>query len=229
MDYSYAFLIILLPMLSFIILGLWGMKMSHKVAGLIGTTSLGIVTILSYVTAFGYFTAGRCADGAYATVVPFNFNWMHFGALNFDLGIMLDPISVMMLIVISTVSLMVHIYSFGYMHGEKGFQRYYAFLSLFTMSMLGLVVATNIFQMYLFWELVGVSSYLLIGFYYPLHAAVAASKKAFIVTRFADLFFLIGILIFGFYTESFSFSFVNNLQHYRYRYEPVGLASSHHS
>ena len=102
MDYSYAFLIILLPMLSFIILGLCGMKMSHKVAGLIGTTSLGIVTILSYVTAFGYFTADRCDDGAYATVVPFNFNWMHFGALNFDLGIMLDPISVMMLIVIST-------------------------------------------------------------------------------------------------------------------------------
>ena len=98
------------------------------------------------------------------------------------------------------------------MHGEKGFQRYYAFLSLFTMSMLGLVLATNIFQMYLFWELVGVSSYLLIGFYYPLHAAVAASKKAFIVTRFADLFFLIGILIFGYYTESFSFSFVDNLQ-----------------
>ena len=137
---------------------------------------------------------------------------MKFGALHFDLGIMLDPISVMMLIVISTVSLMVHIYSFGYMHGEKGFQRYYAFLSLFTMSMLGLVLATNIFQMYLFWELVGVSSYLLIGFYYPLHAAVAASKKAFIVTRFADLFFLIGILIFGYYTESFSFSFVDNLQ-----------------
>ena len=212
MDYSYAFLIALLPMLSFLILGLAGMKMSHKVAGLIGTTSLGIVTILSYITAFSYFTADRCADGAFSTIVPVNFTWMHFGALHFDLGIMLDPISVMMLIVISTVSLMVHIYSFGYMHGEKGFQRYYAFLSLFTMSMLGLVVATNIFQMYLFWELVGVSSYLLIGFYYPLHAAVAASKKAFIVTRFADLFFLIGILIFGFYTESFSFSFVDNLQ-----------------
>ena len=207
MDYSYAFLIILLPMLSFIILGLWGMKMSHKVAGLIGTTSLGIVTILSYVTAFGYFTADRCADGAYATVVPFNFNWMHFGALNFDLGIMLDPISVMMLIVISTVSLMVHIYSFGYMHGEKGFQRYYAFLSLFTMSMLGLVVATNIFQMYLFWELVGVSSYLLIGFYFTTPAAIAASKKAFIVTRFADMFFLVGILIYGYYCKSFGFDF----------------------
>lgn len=211
MDYSFTLFILLLPALSFLILGLAGMKMSHKVAGLIGTTSLALVTILSYATAFFYFTADRCADGTYATIVPYNFTWLPLGNLNFDIGILLDPISVMMLIVISTVSLMVHIYSFGYMHGEKGFQRYYAFLSLFTMSMLGLVVATNIFQMYLFWELVGVSSYLLIGFYYPLKAAVAASKKAFIVTRFADMFFLIGILIFGYYTGSFSFSFVNNL------------------
>ena len=101
---------------------------------------------------------------------------------------------------------MVHIYSFGYMKGEKGFQRYYAFLSLFTMSMLGLVVATNIFQMYLFWELVGVSSYLLIGFYYTKPAAIAASKKAFIVTRFADLGFLIGILIYGYYGGTFGFT-----------------------
>lgn len=212
MDYSLTIWILLLPFISFLILGLAGMKMSHKAAGLIGTTSLGLVTVLSYMTAFSYFTADRCADGAFATIVPYNFTWLPMGSLNFDLGIMLDPISVMMLIVISTVSLMVHIYSFGYMHGEKGFQRYYAFLSLFTMSMLGLVVATNIFQMYMFWELVGVSSYLLIGFYYPLASAVSASKKAFIVTRFADMFFLVGILIFGYYTGSFSFSFVNNLQ-----------------
>ncbi len=211
MDYSYVFLILLLPALSFVILGLAGMKMPHKVAGLIGTTSLGIVTILSYLTAFSYFGADRIADGTYQTIVPYNFTWLPLGNLHFDIGILLDPISVMMLIVISTVSLMVHIYSFGYMHGEKGFQRYYAFLSLFTMSMLGLVVATNIFQMYLFWELVGVSSYLLIGFYYPLGAAVSASKKAFIVTRFADMFFLIGILIFGYYTESFSFSFAGDI------------------
>lgn len=212
MDYSLSILILLLPFLSFLILGLAGMKMSHKAAGLIGTISLGLVTLVSYATAFTYFTAERCADGAFATIVPYNTTWLPLGSLHFDLGIMLDPISVMMLIVISTVSLMVHIYSFGYMHGEKGFQRYYAFLSLFTMSMLGLVLATNIFQMYLFWELVGVSSYLLIGFYYPLAPAVSASKKAFIVTRFADLFFLIGILIFGYYTGSFSFSFVNDLQ-----------------
>lgn len=211
MDYSYVFLILLLPLLSFLALGLAGMKLSHKAAGLIGTTSLGIVTVLSYYTAICYFTADRGADGAFATLVPYNFTWLPLGDLNFDLGILLDPISVVMLIVISTVSLMVHIYSFGYMHGEKGFQRYYAYLSLFTMSMLGLVVATNIFQMYLFWELVGVSSYLLIGFYYPLQAAVSASKKAFIVTRFADMFFLIGILIFGYYTGSFSFSFAGDV------------------
>ena len=212
MDYSFTLFFLLLPALSFLILGLAGMKMSHKLAGLIGTASLAVVTILSYATAYFYFSGARGADGTYSTIVPFNFTWLPLGKLNFDLGILLDPISVVMLIVISTVSLMVHIYSFGYMHGEKGFQRYYAFLSLFTMSMLGLVVATNIFQMYLFWELVGVSSYLLIGFYYPLRAAVAASKKAFIVTRFADMFFLIGILIFGFYTESFSFSFAGNIE-----------------
>ena len=205
--YSYSFLILMLPALSFVILALAGMKMSHKTAGIIGTTSLGLVTVLSYWTAFAYFTAERTAEGAFATLVPYNFTWLPLGNLHFDMGILLDPISVMMLIVISTVSLMVHIYSFGYMHGEKGFQRYYAFLSLFTMSMLGLVVATNIFQMYLFWELVGVSSYLLIGFYYPLKPAIAASKKAFIVTRFADMFFLIGILLFGYYAGTFSFDF----------------------
>ena len=212
MMYEYSFLILLLRLLSFIVLGLAGMKMSHKTAGLIGTCSLGAVTLLSFATAFEYFTADR-VNGVFQTIVPYNFTWLPLGTLKFDMGIMLDPISVVMLIVISTVSLMVHIYSFGYMHGEKGFQRYYAFLSLFTMSMLGLVLATNIFQMYMFWELVGVSSYLLIGFYYPLKAAVAASKKAFIVTRFADMFFLIGILIFGYYTGSFSFSFIENVQY----------------
>ena len=180
-------LILLLPFLSFLILGIGGKWMSHRTAGAIGTLILGAVAVLSYVTAFQYFSAPRLEDGTFATLIPYNFTWLPFTeTLRFDLGILLDPISVMMLIVISTVSLMVHIYSFGYMKGETGFQRYYAFLSLFTMSMLGLVVATNIFQMYLFWELVGVSSYLLIGFYYTKPAAIAASKKAFIVTRFAD-------------------------------------------
>ncbi|MDD7232461.1 MAG: NADH-quinone oxidoreductase subunit L [Bacteroidales bacterium] len=203
---EYTLFILLLPFLSFLLLGVWGKWLSHKVAGLIGTLSLAAVTVMSYMTAWTYFTADR-AEGIYKTLVPYNFEWLPMGSLHFDMGIMLDPISVMMLIVISTVSLMVHIYSFGYMHGERGFQRYYAFLSLFTMSMLGLVVATNIFQMYLFWELVGVSSYLLIGFYFTTPAAIAASKKAFIVTRFADMFFLVGILIYGYYCKSFGFDF----------------------
>ena len=181
--------------------------MSHRTAGLIGTAALGVVAVLSYLTAGMYFSAPRLADGTYETLMPYNFKWLPFTeSLSIDMGILLDPISVMMLVVISTVSLLVHIYSFGYMKGERGFQRYYAFLSLFTMSMLGLVVATNIFQMYLFWELVGVSSYLLIGFYYTKPAAIAASKKAFIVTRFADLGFLIGILVYGYYAGTYTFS-----------------------
>ena len=203
-------LILLLPFFSFLLLGVFGKWFSHKAAGLVGTAVLAVVALLSYQTAYDYFfLTERTAEGALPTLIPYNVTWLPFfvNGLSFDMGIHLDPISVMMLIVISTVSLMVHIYSFGYMHGERGFQRYYAFLSLFTMSMLGLVVATNIFQMYMFWELVGVSSYLLIGFYYQSPAAIAASKKAFIVTRFADLFFLIGILIYGYYCKSFGFDF----------------------
>ena len=204
---EYTILILILPFLSFLILGLAGMRMKNSVAGAIGTASLTGVALLSYLTAFHYFTGGRTAAGTFPTLMPYNFEWLPFTAdLHINMGILLDPISIMMLVVISTVSLMVHIYSFGYMKGEKGFQRYYAFLSLFTMSMLGLVVATNIFQMYVFWELVGVSSYLLIGFYYTKKEAIAASKKAFIVTRFADLGFLIGILIYGYYAETFFFT-----------------------
>lgn len=207
---DYTILILLLPFFSFLLLGVFGKWFSHKAAGLVGTVVLGVVAVMAYYTAFEYFfQTPRTVEGVLPTLMPYNFTWLPFfvKGLSFNMGIMLDPISVMMLIVITTVSLMVHIYSFGYMHGERGFQRYYAFLSLFTMSMLGLVVATNIFQMYMFWELVGVSSYLLIGFYYTSPAAIAASKKAFIVTRFADLFFLIGILIYGYYCHSFGFEF----------------------
>ena len=207
---DYTIFILLLPFLSFLLLGVFGKWFSHKAAGLIGTAVLLAVAAMSYYTAYEYFfMTPHTAEGALPALMPYNYTWLPFfvQGLSFDMGILLDPISVMMLIVISTVSLMVHIYSFGYMHGERGFQRYYAFLSLFTMSMLGLVVATNIFQMYMFWELVGVSSYLLIGFYYTSPAAIAASRKAFIVTRFADMFFLVGILIYGYYCHSFGFDF----------------------
>ena len=207
---QYTLLILVLPLLSFVVLGLMDTKWKPKVAGTIGTTVLGIVTLLSYYTAWMYFSSADIS-GTYQKLIPFQMEWLRFTEhLYINLGILLDPISVMMLVVISTVSLMVHIYSLGYMKGEKGFERYYAFLSLFTFSMLGLVLATNIFQMYIFWELVGVSSYLLIGFYYTKPEAVAASKKAFIVTRFADLFFLIGILFLSFYTKTFDFGILTS-------------------
>jgi len=175
-------------------------------AGISGTVGMTITAVLSYITAYRYFFVVGKVDGVFREIIPFSFEWLRFSEkLHIDIGVLLDPISVMMLVVITTVSLMVHIYSLGYMHGERGFQRYYAFLSLFSFSMLGLVVATNIFQMYIFWELVGVSSYLLIGFYYTKPSAAAASKKAFIVTRFADLGFLVGILLLSFYTGTFDF------------------------
>ena len=205
-----ALIILLIPAFNFLLLGLCGVKMSHKTAGVIGTTGLGIVTILSYVSAFNYFLGYGKVDGVYKALSG-SFQWLSFSdTLHIDLGLYLDSISVMMLVVISTVSFMVHLYSNGYMHGERGFQRYYAFLSLFTFSMLGLVVATNIFQMYIFWELVGVSSYLLIGFYYTKASAVLAAKKAFIVTRFADLGMLLGILVLSFYTDTFDFDTLNS-------------------
>ena len=205
-NFSYTIWILLLPLLMFLLLGLAGHKLKARLSGLLGTGGLAIITVLSYITAFKYFFSGEKIDGAYQKIIAFNTVWLQFtDNLHIDMGILLDPISVMMLIVVTTVSFMVHIYSLGYMKGEKGFERFFSFLSLFSFSMLGLVLANNIFQMYIFWELVGVSSYLLIGFYYQKPSAVRASKKAFIVTRFADLGFLIGILILSFNTKTFDF------------------------
>ena len=209
---SYSVIIVVLPFLMFLFLGLLGSKMKPAVAGIIGTLGLATVAILSYFTAFTYFFQVGQVDGVWQPITALNFEWLKVtDKLHIDLGVLLDPISIMMLVVISTVSLMVHIYSMAYMKGEKGFQRYYALLALFTFSMLGLVVATNIFQMYIFWELVGVSSYSLIGFYYTKPSAVAASKKAFIVTRFADFFFLVGILVLSYYSGTFDFASLNSL------------------
>jgi len=164
-------------------------------------------TLLSLYAAYHYFFVDGKINGSYQTLIPLKYTWLSFSdSLSIDMGIILDPISVMMLVVVTFVSLMVHIFSLGYMKGEERFGTYYSFLSLFTFSMLGLVVASNIFQIYIFWELVGVSSYLLIGFYYDRPSAVAASKKAFIVTRFADLGFLVGILILGFQSETLDFN-----------------------
>ncbi len=209
-------IILALPLTMFLVLGLFGHKMAHRTAGILGTLGMGVTMVLAYITAFTYFFSGSSEfisqEGVRLQSVIFNWDWLAFtDSLVIRLGFLLDPISALLLVVITTISFMVHLYSNGYMrdhHGvwETGFQRFYAFLSLFSFSMLGLVVATNIFQMYIFWELVGASSYLLIGFYYTKPSAVSASKKAFIVTRFADLGFLIGILVLSFYTGTFDFT-----------------------
>jgi NADH-quinone oxidoreductase subunit L len=207
MNYSLNLLIIaLLPFVAFLLLGIFGRKIFKRSAGIIGTLFLLTSTIVSIVTAGAYFFQDGLANGAYQEIIPFNFTWLEFTSnISIDMGAILDPVSVMMLVVVTFISLMVHLFSLGYMKGEERFPTYFAFLGLFTFSMLGLVLSSNIFQIYIFWELVGVSSYLLIGFYFEKPSAVAAAKKAFIVTRFADLGFLIGILILGFYGGTMDF------------------------
>ncbi|MDF1547450.1 MAG: NADH-quinone oxidoreductase subunit L [Bacteroidales bacterium] len=210
-NFSYTILIPALPLAMFLLIGLTGHKFKALVYGIVGTASLGIITILSYITAISYFWGTEKVEEAFQTIIPFNFEWLNFTeTLQIKMGVLLDPISVMMLVVITTVSFAVHLYSIGYMKGEIGFSRFFSFLSLFSFSMIGLVLATNIFQMYIFWELVGVSSFLLIGYYYEKPSAVAASKKAFIVTRFADFGFLIGILILSYFTGTFDFETLTN-------------------
>ncbi len=203
---SILLLILLLPFLSFVISGIWGQKYLKNISGVLGTTAVFASFIISCLTAYHYFFIDGLVNGQYIAQYPINIHWLQFTPeLSINIGMMIDPISVMMLLVVTFISLMVHIYSLGYMKGEERYATYYSFLSLFTFSMLGLVVASNIFQTYIFWELVGVSSFLLIGFYYNKPSAVAASKKAFIVTRFADLGFLAGILTLSYYSGSLDF------------------------
>ncbi len=209
--YSYTIWIVLLPFLVFLLTGVSSLRIRPQLAGWIGTGGILTTLVLSLYTAAQYFLASAPPEGGWPTVTPLDFTWLKFSdTLHVHMGILLDPISVMMLVVISVVSSMVHIYSLGYMKGEHGFARYYAFLSLFSFSMYGLVLATNLFQIYFFWELVGVSSYLLIGFYYDRPSAVAAAKKAFIVTRFADFGFLVGILLLSWHSGTFDFAALTN-------------------
>jgi len=200
-------LIPLLPLAGFLLLGLFGRKYFKKSSGLIGTILLLASTVLALYTAYEYFFVYGKVAGSYQKLVLLSYTWLEFSkGVSIDMGILLDPISVMMLVVVTFISLMVHIYSLGYMKGEERFPVYYSYLGLFTFSMLGLVISSNLFQIYIFWELVGVSSFLLIGYYYYKPSAVAACKKAFIVTRFADLGFLIGILILSFSSGTLDFN-----------------------
>ena len=212
MNYTYVILIPTIPLLVFLVLGIFYKRIKAPVSGYIGVAGLFLSTVLTFITAYDYFFVVGKSGGEYQSFV-YKTVWMNFtDTLSIDMGVLVDPISVMMLVVVSVVSLMVHNYSRGYMKGDEGYTKFFAFLSLFTFSMYGLVLATNLFQIYIFWELVGVSSYLLIGYYYTKPAAVSAAKKAFIVTRFADLGFLIGILVLGYYTGTYDFETLNDPQ-----------------
>jgi NADH-quinone oxidoreductase subunit L len=195
--------ILLLPLVSFLLLGLASRRIPKTLAGLFATVMMLISTGASLTVAFNYFTLAPASGhvGNYETI--FRFPWLVFNEkLSIDVSIVIDPLTIMMLVVVTFVSAMVHIFSLSYMKGEERFTTYFAFLGLFTFSMLGLVLAGNLFQIYICWELVGVSSFLLIGYYFTKPSAIAAAKKAFIVTRFADLGFLIGILVLSYYGES---------------------------
>src|SRR5215467_4893211 len=122
-------------------------------------------------------------------------NWLSIGNLNVEFGLRLDPLSLAMVLLVTGVASVIHIYSWGYMHEDRGFSRYFACLSLFTFSMLGIVLANNFLELFIFWELVGVSSYLLIGFWFERPSAADACKKAFITNRLGDFGFLLGIIL----------------------------------
>jgi NADH:ubiquinone oxidoreductase subunit 5 (subunit L)/multisubunit Na+/H+ antiporter MnhA subunit len=135
-------------------------------------------------------------DGLYGAVVreTVNFTWFRFGSSTVDLGWVLDPLSAIMLVMVSFVGLLIFIYSTGYMAHDENFTRFFCFLSLFAGAMLGVVISNSLLLLFMCWEIVGLTSYLLIGFWYQKPSAAAAAKKAFVTTRVGDVFFLLGIV-----------------------------------
>ena len=181
-------LILALPVASFAILGVLRpvIGAQSKYAGWLTIAAVGGSFVISVLA-----LASVMTDGAV------NFpsrDWISVGGFTVSYGLMLDPLTAIMLVTVSGVSLLVQVYSQAYIHGDRSYTRYYIFMSLFTASMLGLVTARSVIQLFVFWELVGISSYLLIGFWMDRPSAAAAAKKAFIMTRFADFGFLLGIL-----------------------------------
>jgi len=209
MPYQLVWLIFLLPFFSFAIISLFLRPFfNHQprlggyltIASLIGSLALSVWALIEVMAAPGHQLA-----------IP-DINWVVIeGGITIHLGLMVDSLTAVMLIVVTLVSLMVQIYSQGYMHGDLGYHRYFAFMSLFTGSMLALVLADNLLFMYVFWEMVGLCSYLLIGFWFHRPAAANAAKKAFIVTRLGDFGFLAAILLLFFNTGTFDIAQLHSL------------------
>ncbi len=190
-----ALAIIALPLLSFAISILFGRRLPWKGA-FVPIVAMGIDLVLAV------FLLARVIGGFHETA---HLRWFGIGDLDVTFSVTLDPLAAVMLCVVTLISFLVHVYSTGYMHGDPRFSRYFAFLSLFSFSMLGLVLAANFFVIFIFWELVGLSSYLLIGFWFEKKSASDAGKKAFITTRTGDLGFMVGVFIIYSVTGSFAF------------------------
>lgn len=199
---QYAWLIPLFPLFAFIVIVSSGRQLKE------GAAYVGIVaTAISFLLAAAVFWA-RFQEGA--TDVKFPFDWLQIGDIVIRMGYEVNQLNAMMLVIVTFVSLLVQIYSKGYMHGDERFPVFYQYLSLFTFSMLGLVISPNLLQLYIFWELVGVCSFLLVGYYFYKPEAKAAAKKAFIVTRIGDVGLFIGIALLFWWTGSFEYSEIFN-------------------
>ena len=196
--------IFLLPLGSFLVIGLVIRPLLNRfsvLSGLLLVACLGVALGLSIWALRSVIQGHELAFEAH--------EWLEMGGATIELGLLVDQLTAIMLIVVTGVSLAIQVYSLGYMHRDPSYCRYFAFMSLFTASMLGLVLATNIIQLYAFWELVGVSSYLLIGFWHERPLAAAAAKKAFIITRIGDVGFLIAILYLFLQAEEFAAAGLN--------------------
>jgi NADH-quinone oxidoreductase subunit L len=204
-------LILFLPLAATAVITLFTLR-SKTVSSLlsIGAIVAGFVMTLIFINANGF-----GLQDAETTC-----NWLSIGGLQVDFGLKLDALSMMMLLIVTGVGGAIHIYSYGYMHEDRSMARFFAFLSLFTFSMLGIVLANNFLMMFIFWELVGVSSYLLIGFWYEKPSAGDAAKKAFITNRLGDFGFLAGILMVWGLLGSLNFhELASNLAAHPYLYE----------
>lgn len=191
--------ILLVPLVSFLINIFFGDRLG-KTSGIVGTTILGIDFLLATMVSFS-----KLVTYADLHIVQNKFEWISLGSYKIAVGFGIDNIAAIMLLVVTLISFLVHLFSTIYMDGDRRFPKFYAYLGLFTFSMLGIVMANNFLMMYIFWELVGISSYLLIGFWYEKNSASNAGKKAFITNRIGDLGFFIGIMILFMTYGSFMF------------------------
>lgn len=192
--------IVLAPLIGAIIPGLFGKQIGRKASHVVTILGVGIATLLSMYV-FKYMTID--GNAAYNATV---YTWMVADGIKFEIGFLIDSLSAMMMVVVTFVSLMVHIYTIGYMKDDPGYQRFFSYISLFTFSMLMLVMANNFMQLFFGWEAVGLVSYLLIGFWYTRPTAIYANLKAFLVNRVGDFGFLLGIAAILMYFNSLDYA-----------------------